>query len=66
MSADIVDLDDWKYTRIAKTFVEIRKNSPNEAAQYARETVPPEKFSILSKYIELELIKMGEFEPHEE
>jgi len=66
MTADVVDFNDYKYTRIAKEFVRLRNESPSAAAQYAREQVPAEKFSVLSKYIELELIKIGEFEPHEE
>ena len=66
MTAEVVDLNDYKYTQIAKHFVKLRDKSPSEAAQYARDTVPAEKFSILSKYIELELVKRGDFEPHEE
>ena len=65
MTAEIVDLTDYKYTKIAEKFVEIREKSSSEAAQYARETVPSEHFHILSKYIEQELIKRGEYEPKE-
>jgi len=65
MSADIVDMNDYKYTKIAQEFVRLREKNPSEAAQYARDTVDAEQFSILSKYIELELMKNGEYEPHE-
>jgi len=66
MSADIVDLQDWKYTKIAKKFLELRTDSPAKAAAYARESVEPKNFPTLSRYIEQEMIKNGEMEPHEE
>jgi len=66
MSAEIIDLQDWKYTKIAKEFIRLRKLSPSEAASYARESVDPKNFSILSRYIEQEMIDNGDMEPHEE
>lgn len=66
MSADIVDMNDYKYGKIAKEFVRLRSTDPQGAARYAREQVKAEDFAILSKYIELELMRNGEYEPHEE
>ena len=65
MTAEVIDFNDYKYTQIAKEFVRLREESPSAAAQYARDQVPVEKFSVLSKYIELELIRIGDFEPNE-
>ena len=66
MTAEIVNFEDWKYTKIAKEFIEIRAKDPIRAAQFARDKVPAKDFKTLSKYIEQELIRIGEFEPHEE
>ena len=65
MTAEIVNLEGWKYTKIAKEFVEIRAKDPIAAATFARQKVRPEDFKTLSKYIELELVRVGEFEPRE-
>lgn len=66
MTAEVVDLQDWKYTKIAKKFLELRKESPVSAAAYARKSVEAKHFPILSRYIEQEMISNGEMEPHEE
>ncbi len=55
----------WKYEKIAARFVELRRESPKEAADYAKSQVPPAEFKILSKFIEVELHKNGEYEPNE-
>jgi len=65
MTVEIINFEDWKYTKIAKEFVEIRAKDPIAAATFAREKVKAEDFKILSKYIELELVRIGEFEPRE-
>lgn len=65
MTAEIINFEDWKYTKIAKEFVEIRATDPIRAATFARDKVKPADFKTLSKYIELELIRIGEFEPRE-
>ena len=67
MSDDnVIDFNDWKYTRIAKEFIKLRAESPVKAADYARRSVDPKDFSTLSRYIEQEMIKNGDMEPHEE
>ena len=65
MSAEIINFEDYKYTKIAKEFIEIRKTDPMGAADFAKSKVKAANFKILSKYIELELIRIGEFEPRE-
>jgi len=65
MTVEIINFEDWKYTKIAKEFVEIRAKDPIAAATFARVKVKAEDFKILSKYIELELVRIGEFEPRE-
>ena len=66
MTAEIINLQDWKYTKIAKEFIRLREESPSKATAYARESVEPKNFPILSRYIEQEMIANGEMEPHEE
>lgn len=63
-TAQIIDFNDYKYGKIAEEFIRLRKTDPTAAARYARESVPAENFTILSKYIELELMRNGEYEPN--
>jgi len=66
MTAEIIDLQEWKYTKIAQEFVALRAKDPIAAATFARGKVKPEEFSILSKFIEAELSRQRGSEPLEE
>jgi len=66
MTAEIIDLQEWKYTKIAQEFVALREKDPIAAATFARGKVKPEEFKILSKYIEAELSRQRGSEPLEE
>jgi len=59
MTAEIINFEDWKYTKIAKEFIEIRKTDPIGAATFAREKVKAVDFKTLSRYIEQEMINNG-------
>ena len=65
MTAEIVSFEDYKYTKIAQEFVRLRRIDPIAAARYAKDEVSASKFKILSKYIEHELVRAGEYEPNE-
>lgn len=60
---NVIDFNEFKYSRIALEFVNIRSKDPNAAAQFAKEKVKPEEFEILSKYIEAELSRQRGSEP---
>ena len=65
MSAEIVDLKEWKYRKIAEEFVELRKTDPIAAATFARGKVKSEEFSALSVFIDAELARQRGSEPYE-
>lgn len=59
MTAQIIDMKEWKYTKIAEEFVKIRATDSKAAAEYAKSKVPKEEFSILSQYIKAEITRQN-------
>jgi len=66
MTADIVNFNEYKYTKIAEEFVRLRSEDPIKAADYARGKVKPDEFDILSKYIDAEISRQRGSEPYDD
>ena len=60
MTAQIINIQDWKYGKIAKEFLRIRKTDPQAAARYAQEQVKEEEYEELSKHIQSEIMRNKE------
>jgi len=64
MTAEIIDFESKKYTKLAIEFVRLRDINASDAAAFARANVRPKEYKILNKYIQAEISRQRGSEPY--